>query len=101
MVWARDSCQREQALELGRAYRRGIRKGLFKILSKMGISTIGSYRGAQLFELVGLADEVVDACFPGAVSRIQGAGFDDLWRDHKALARWAWDRQVPIQHAGQ
>jgi len=91
----------EQALELGRAYRRGIRKGLFKILSKMGISTIGSYRGAQLFELVGLADEVVDACFPGAVSRIQGAGFDDLWRDHKALARWAWDRQVPIEHGGQ
>ncbi|MGB0514823.1 MAG: glutamate synthase central domain-containing protein, partial [Wenzhouxiangellaceae bacterium] len=63
-------------LELGRAYRRGIRKGLFKILSKMGISTVGSYRGAQLFELIGLADEVIDTCFPGTVSRVQGAGFE-------------------------
>ncbi|MFU8878374.1 MAG: glutamate synthase large subunit, partial [Wenzhouxiangellaceae bacterium] len=91
---------RDEAMQLGRAYRRGIRKGLFKILSKMGISTIGSYRGAQLFELIGLADEVVEACFPGAVSRIQGATFDDLWADQKSLARWAWDKQVPIEHGG-
>ena len=40
--------------QLGRSYRRGIRKGLFKIMSKMGISSISSYRGAQLFEIVGL-----------------------------------------------
>ncbi len=91
---------RYRSLELGRAYRRGIRKGLFKILSKMGISTIGAYRGAQLFEIVGLADEVVDRCFPGAVSRIQGADFDDLHDDQKALARWAWDIRVPIEHGG-
>jgi len=91
---------RDQALELGRAYRRGIRKGLFKILSKMGISTIASYRGAQLFELVGLADAVVDKCFAGAVSRIQGVDFDDLWADQKSLARWAWEKQVPIEHGG-
>jgi len=89
---------RDQAMELGRAYRRGIRKGLFKILSKMGISTIGSYRGAQLFELVGLADDVVTKCFSGAVSRIQGTDFEDLWADQKSLARWAWNRQVPIEH---
>ncbi|MEE4637577.1 MAG: glutamate synthase large subunit, partial [Wenzhouxiangella sp.] len=91
---------RDRSLELGRAYRRGIRKGLFKILSKMGISTIGAYRGAQLFEIVGLADEVVDQCFPGAVSRIQGADFGDLHADQKALARWAWDVRVPIEHGG-
>ena len=91
---------RHEALQLGRAYRRGIRKGLFKILSKMGISTIGAYRGAQLFEIVGLADEVVDRCFPGAVSRIQGIDFDDLWSDQKALARWAWNKRVPIEHGG-
>ncbi|MDX1624876.1 MAG: glutamate synthase large subunit [Wenzhouxiangellaceae bacterium] len=89
-----------EAMQLGRAYRRGIRKGLFKIISKMGISTIGSYRGAQLFELVGLADPVVRRCFPGAISRIQGAGFDDLHRDQRSLARWAWNRQVPIEHGG-
>jgi len=91
---------RDEALQLGRAYRRGIRKGLFKILSKMGISTISSYRGAQLFELVGLADEIVAKCFTGAVSRIQGVDFDDLWQDQKSLARWAWNKQVPIEHGG-
>jgi len=90
----------DRALQLGRAYRRGIRKGLFKILSKMGISTISAYRGAQLFEIVGLADEVVEQCFPGAISRIQGSNFHDLHSDQKALARWAWTKQVPIEHGG-
>ena len=63
--------QHRHAAQLGRSYRRGIRKGLFKIMSKMGISTIASYRGAQLFEIVGLHDEVVDRCFraPSAASR--------------------------------
>ncbi len=91
---------RDRALQLGRAYRRGIRKGLYKILSKMGISTIGAYRGAQLFEIVGLADEVVERCFPGAVSRIGGADFDDLHQDQQALARWAWNTRIPIEHGG-
>ena len=71
--------------QLGRSYRRGIRKGLFKIMSKMGISSISSYRGAQLFEIVGLSDEIVDRCFTGTVSRIQGARFDDLHEDQKCL----------------
>ncbi|MBU1189470.1 MAG: glutamate synthase large subunit [Gammaproteobacteria bacterium] len=91
---------RAQALQLGRAYRRGIRKGLFKIISKMGISTIGSYRGAQLFELIGLASEVVSTCFPGAISRIEGSDFQDLWQDQYALAQLAWDATVPIDHGG-
>src|SRR5699024_11177102 len=49
--------------ELCAHYRKGICKGLYKILSKMGISTVTSYRGAQLFEIVGLADDVVARCF--------------------------------------
>ncbi|NNF52033.1 MAG: glutamate synthase large subunit, partial [Gammaproteobacteria bacterium] len=77
--------------QLGRSYRRGIRKGLMKIISKMGISTIASYRAAALFEIVGLADEVVDRCFPGTVSRIQGANFLDLEDDRKVLAARAWN----------
>ena len=56
-------------------YCKGINKGLLKIMSKMGISTIASYRGAQLFEAIGLADEIVDTCFKGVASRIAGAGF--------------------------
>jgi glutamate synthase domain-containing protein 2/glutamate synthase domain-containing protein 1/glutamate synthase domain-containing protein 3 len=58
-----------------------LRKGLLKTISKMGISTIESYCGAQLFEAVGLADEVVDACFTGMPSRIAGAGFGRLAAD--------------------
>ena len=77
--------------EYGRSYRRGIRKGLLKILSKMGIANIASYRGAGLFEIVGLADEVVARCFPGTPSRIGGAGFARLEADARQLAAEAWD----------
>jgi glutamate synthase (NADPH/NADH) large chain len=86
--------------QLGRSYRRGIRKGLFKVMSKMGISSISSYRGAQLFEIVGLADEIVERCFRGTTSRIQGAGFDDLLEDQKALAKLAWEPREPITQGG-
>ncbi len=87
-------------LELGRSYRRGIRKGLFKIMSKMGISTVGSYRSAQLFEIVGLSDEVVNLCFPGTDSRIQGADFDDLQQDATYLTQRAWDPAVNPEQGG-
>jgi glutamate synthase (NADPH/NADH) large chain len=90
----------ESRAELGRSYRRGIRKGLFKIMSKMGISTIGSYRSSQLFEIVGLHDEVVQTCFPGTVSRIQGTDFSDLEADQRELATRAWDRLAPVDRGG-
>src|SRR5271156_3816979 len=86
--------------ELGRSYRRGIRKGLFKIMSKMGISTIASYRSAQLFEIVGLSDEVVSLCFEGSDSRIQGADFEDLKADADFLARRAWDKSENVEQGG-
>ncbi len=76
-----------------RNYCRGIDKGLLKICSKMGISAVTSYRGAQLFEVVGLASEVVDLCFVGSVSRIEGAGFEELAADQRQLAAHAWSRQ--------
>ncbi|MDJ0926201.1 MAG: glutamate synthase large subunit [Gammaproteobacteria bacterium] len=86
--------------QLGRIFRRGIRKGLFKIMSKMGISSIASYRGAQLFEIVGLADEVVDRCFEGTTSRIGGSNFEDLWQDQRALAQHAWEPREPVDQGG-
>src|SRR5882724_10293827 len=86
--------------ELGRSYRRGIRKGLFKIMSKMGISTIASYRSAQLFEIVGLGGDVVRLCFEGSDSRIQGADFADLKADADYLAARAWDKTIPVEQGG-
>jgi glutamate synthase (NADPH) large chain len=87
-------------LELGRSYRAGVRKGLFKIMSKMGISTIASYRSSQLFEIVGLSAQIVDLCFTGTESRVQGAGFEDLEADLKQLAARAWNPREPIEHGG-
>ena len=83
-----------------RSYRQGIKKGLFKIMSKMGISTIASYRGAQLFEAVGLSSEVVDLCFSGTVSRIEGTTFEDIEADQFELADAAWDPRQPVAHGG-
>src|SRR6185369_7985486 len=60
---------------------KGIAKGLLKTISKMGISTIQSYNGAQIFEAVGLAPELVDRCFTGTASRIGGIGLDVLARE--------------------
>ncbi|MDJ0870247.1 MAG: glutamate synthase large subunit [Gammaproteobacteria bacterium] len=91
---------REGAAELGRAYRRGINKGLYKIISKMGISTIASYRGAQLFDIVGLHRTVVDLCFTGTPCRVQGMDFQDLKADQQLLARSAWNSLVPVPSGG-
>jgi glutamate synthase (NADPH/NADH) large chain len=81
-------------------YRKGINKGLLKIMSKMGISAVSSYRGAQLFEAVGLSREVVDVAFCGVASRIEGAGFAELEQDQKALAARAWSYRKSIEQGG-
>ncbi len=86
--------------ELGRSYRRGIKKGLLKIISKMGISTIGSYRGARLFEIIGLQREVVSLCFSHTPSRIGGAGFAELEADARALSERAFDDTASIEPGG-
>jgi len=59
-------------------YQTAVKKGLLKILSKMGISTLRSYKGAQVFEAIGLSDKVIDRCFTGTASRIGGAGFESI-----------------------
>ncbi|KXJ48211.1 glutamate synthase large subunit [Marinobacter sp. Hex_13] len=87
-------------VELQKSFRKGINKGLMKILSKMGISTIASYRGAQLFEAVGIDSEVADLCFRGVASRIQGAGFVDFEGDQVSLAKDAWQQRKPIDAGG-
>ncbi len=60
-------------------------EGLRKILSKMGIATLDSYQGAQLFEAIGVGEELIDACFGGTASRIGGIGWAELAAD---VAEW-------------
>jgi len=86
--------------QASKQYIKGMNKGLLKIISKMGISTISSYRGAQLFEAVGLDERVIELCFPGTVSRIQGASFEDLENDQKLLIKDAWKKRKPISPGG-
>lgn len=62
-------------------YVHAIGYGLRKVFSKMGISTLQSYQGAQIFEILGLGKEVVDTCFVDSISRIGGLGFDDIARE--------------------
>ena len=81
-------------------YRLGIGKGLLKILSKMGISTISSYRGAQLFESVGLDQNVVDLCFYETVNRINGTNFEDLEKIQAKLAKNCWSKRKKVQQGG-
>ena len=64
----------EDALVAG--YKKGVAKGILKVMAKMGISTLHSYKGAQIFEAVGLADDVIQRCFTGTASRVQGVNFD-------------------------
>ena len=87
-------------LQHRKQYRTGVRKGLLKILSKMGISCIASYRGAQLFETVGLGSEVTDLCCPGAVGNIEGVGFSEIEADQLSLARDAWNFGQPVTQGG-
>ena len=60
------------------AFRKAVAKGMLKVMGKMGISTLASYKGAQIFEAVGLNSDVIDTCFVGTASRISGVGFDVL-----------------------
>jgi len=81
-------------------YRKGINKGLYKILSKMGISTITSYRGSQLFETVGLSSEIVNLCFKGTPTRVEGTKFEHLELDQRRLAWEAFNPRKPLQQGG-
>lgn len=99
MVQTRELTRVDEAQAV-KNYRKGINKGLLKIISKMGISTIASYRGAQLFEAIGLDKEVITVCFRGTVSRIGGARFVDFEADQRILAQEAFVARKPIRTGG-
>ncbi|MFC1512624.1 glutamate synthase large subunit [bacterium] len=62
-------------------FRKAVNKGIFKVLSKMGISTLQSYIGSQIYEALGIGDEVIDTCFTGTPSRIRGVDFDIIQKE--------------------
>ena len=67
--------------ELVQIYIKAIGKGLLKIMSKIGISTLQSYKGAQIFEILGLNESVVEKCFRGTISRISGISFNGIAKE--------------------
>jgi len=81
-------------------YRKGINKGLLKIISKIGISTISSYRGSQLHEIVGLNKDVVQLSFTNTVSRVGGKTFDDLDTEMRSLKKYAHSNVSEISLGG-
>jgi glutamate synthase (ferredoxin) len=70
-------------------YIKSLNKGLLKVMSKMGISTLQSYRGAQIFEAVGLARKFINRYFTGTPSRIEGVGLEGVFRESLARFRYA------------
>ncbi len=79
--------------ELKKNYIKAVNDGLLKVFSKMGISTLQSYQGAQIFEILGLNKEVVDQYFTGAISRIEGMGLDEIAREVLARHFYAFSKK--------
>ena len=67
--------------KLKKNYIKAVNEGLYKVFSKMGISTLQSYQGAQIFEIIGINKEVVNKHFTGATSRINGMGLDEIAKE--------------------
>src|SRR4029078_7746549 len=83
--------------QLKKNYIKAVNDGLLKVFSKMGISTLQSYQGAQIFEIIGLNKSVVDTYFSGAISRIQGLGLDEIAKESLAKHAFAFPKkQIPV-----
>ncbi|WP_372725014.1 glutamate synthase large subunit [Novipirellula sp.] len=88
------------------AYRKAVAKGMLKVMAKMGISTLQSYKGAQIFEALGLKDEIIATSFVGTASRIQGVSFDILAEETIRRHRLGYpersvDRQAQLPNLGE
>ena len=79
--------------QLHKNYVRAVGDGLLKVFSKMGISTLQSYQGAQIFEILGINKSVVDQYFTGAVSRIEGMSLDEIAKEVLAKHQFAFSKQ--------
>src|SRR5690349_17436646 len=91
-----DAAPRPSPEEARGQFRSAAEKGLLKILSKMGISTLSSYCGAQIFEVLGLGHEVIATCFEGTASPLGGIGFEEIAEDVLTRHRAAYpDTEAP------
>ncbi|OBZ85326.1 putative glutamate synthase [NADPH] [Choanephora cucurbitarum] len=81
-------------------YRKAVNNGILKVMSKMGISTLASYKGAQIFEALGVDDTVISRCFAGTASRIKGATFDVFALDALTLHENGYPTRNVVQPAG-
>lgn len=90
----------QSAEELIGNYRKAIEEGILKVLSKMGVSTLASYKGAQLFEALGIHEEVINECFVGTASRVQGATFELLAMDAFEFHERAWPSRSTVRVPG-
>jgi len=85
------------AEQLKKNYIKAVNDGLLKVFSKMGISTLQSYQGAQIFEIIGLNKSVVDKYFTGCTSRIEGMGLDEIAKETLAKHLFAFSRKnIPV-----
>jgi glutamate synthase (NADPH/NADH) large chain len=84
--------------QLKKNYIKAVNDGLLKVFSKMGISTLQSYQGAQIFEILGINKSVVDSYFTGATSRIQGMGLDEMAKEILAKHHLAFSKkELPVE----
>ncbi|XP_074568110.1 glutamate synthase 1 [NADH], chloroplastic-like isoform X2 [Curcuma longa] len=81
--------------DLVKKYFKASNYGMMKVLAKMGISTLASYKGAQIFEALGLSSEVIQKCFKGTPSRVEGATFEMLAGDALRLHELAFPTRAP------
>jgi glutamate synthase (NADPH/NADH) large chain len=81
-----------------KSYLKGMQKALLKVISKMGTSTLRSYRGAQIFEAIGLGPELIEKCFLGTQSRIGGLGFAEL--EAEAVSHYRAAREAHTKTSG-
>lgn len=90
--------QTEQSEEqLKKNFIKAVNEGLLKVFSKMGISTLQSYQGAQIFEILGLNKDVVEKYFTGATSRIEGMGLDEIAREALVKHFFAFSKKdIPV-----
>jgi glutamate synthase (NADPH/NADH) large chain len=86
--------------EISNNYVEAVGKGLLKVMSKMGISTLQSYQAAQIFEAVGMSSEVVNKCFKGTTSRVEGNTFAHFEEDIRDNHVRAFDKNASLQYGG-